>query len=1521
MASPKLICKSGYIQDISHTLNQLEYAGNKIAAQFIVYKDGGVLEVDSETRISLTDAALTDVAGIKLDYKDGGSKTVSYASYCKFTDESKESIRVHELQQVQDDSELLVNSDGKSYHKMEDLDFYRYLPYIAEREGVEKEDGHGLFGLTGNIDIEDAKAMALECEDSIKWSHIISLDTIAAKESGFDHREAWKNLIVSKAPQIAKAYNISLENLVMNCAYHGNTDNAHVHLLFYSIDKREGFIKSGKQGMQRASENLKSMFFNSIFKDEVKVREAVKHQQRSELKNELEQLLQNCYSKDYGHTALADKLLSLADNLQVLDGKTQYGYLPKAVKTQVDDILHWAIENDADMQAMFNRYCDLQKEFITGYVADPEVVEKKLEQFRQEFFHPDKDKLRIYHNTIVKCAVELNEQTTPPPDLERATEEKIFNSTPTEVAVSTESFDGVPFPDDDDAPPPMESEYHPPIFKRAAEEEIFNSMPAEGTLSTESFDGIPFPDDDDAPPPMELEYQPPASERAAEGRNFDYPSGSPTKSSKDKEIKEFLKNKRGCLNYKSFSQLYRKALDDIFNPKTTNTALQNFVLDEMQELNYLLTVEKTNKYSDGCKNHVRNVLSTIYHTDNDFRAGTDQLIHNTRKALIHKYDEEQADKYLHQFEQNMWSLHRTNDAHDYIYYFAKTLDDQKYYQLLSAYREFNDPLNKEVYKGLDWLYDSKSTDTLNLLLDIRYIKEEIAEYVDEDTISKLLCDDVSPIFSQLCKDTKFSDALSTYKSRYHQVFYNNYDNQETAEKYCNRLDNNLHAVNRLMRPHYAVVQFAEHLDEYLYGKVARDKKINKPLHKALFNRLGSSLTDESNSVLAQFVRQELEQMHSDGNRQHTANILKMLYDTDENFRDILDAHTNTIYSQLKEKLGTAKALRLIEQHKQNLFSADSRLPINFLLSNYAKNLSESYYQQITYENRNVFSDVNGIVSTRLRNCWENPQIVDAAFILHQLMDADDTNAAEIEEATTNLFKLIYDKPLENELEKAVAEMTKKFKEHCSDPNMVLEMEERLYSAIYLGDSSSPVNYRIQSFCKNIKEEYCRKVAKDKEINKPLHKVLFRCLGSSLMDESNSVLAQFVRQELERMHIDGNSQHAVDILKMLYDTSIEFKDALDAHTNTIYAQLKEKFGTEDALRLIKQHKQNIFSADSKLPVNFLISKYSENLSESYYQQITYKNRKMFTDLNHIVSDRLRNCWDNKKIVNAAYELNRLIDAEESNAAEIEKATANLFKLIYDKPLEQELEKAVAELTEKFKEHCSDPNMVLELEERLRSDIYLGDSSSSVNFIIQSFGRNVKEEHSKAILREMPELKEYRSQLYRHLSGALVTGNQQILQLFSAYQMDARGVAQLDEILKVLSCKDFDFVAEKEKLYQSFLSQLQRQDVPCPADDYQQKFERLFYRKENNKYDTMHIREIVEDVIQNKSEILHQYRTTRCRQLAKALFHDLARILNGQNQNMNRYAEHNQRASFKAQKQFKNRKQFVAQSFDRDGTISY
>ncbi len=145
MSSPRLICKSAYITDTTHFFNILDYAGNKIQAQTILYKDGSSLGVDAETAIALSDSQLADVSGIRLEFKEGDGKTISYESYRKLVTTSKQSVTVSNLEAVQDDA-LLINANGKAYHRMEDLDFFAYLSYIEGRPGVEKADGHGLFG-------------------------------------------------------------------------------------------------------------------------------------------------------------------------------------------------------------------------------------------------------------------------------------------------------------------------------------------------------------------------------------------------------------------------------------------------------------------------------------------------------------------------------------------------------------------------------------------------------------------------------------------------------------------------------------------------------------------------------------------------------------------------------------------------------------------------------------------------------------------------------------------------------------------------------------------------------------------------------------------------------------------------------------------------------------------------------------------------------------------------------------------------------------------------------------------------------------------------------------------------------------------------------------------------------------------------------------------------------------------------------------------------------------------------------
>lgn len=420
MSSPKIIIKSGYIKSVTHALNILEYSGNKIAAQTVVFADGSKMTVDKEDIIRLNKAEQEQVSGIEVTFKDGGSHVITYRQYRTFVNESRKAIRVDELTSVLDE-EVYVNDEGKQYHAMKDLDFFKYLSYIEARPGVEKVHGHGLFGLTGDISIEDAKDLALKHEKSIKWSHIISLPEEDSARLGYNTRDAWANLIKAKAPQIAKAYNISLSNLVINAAYHSNTDNDHCHLLFYSRDEREGYVKGGKQGLQKASERLKSLFVNEIYRNDLAPVKAMKNEQEQELKAQLKVLLNRLERPSYAPPeAVTDKLIELTKSILPLKGKREYGYLPAGIKQQVDDILRTVVQDDKIIQELYNRYMDTNRQLVSSYYADPAKIDERMKLIEASFFSPSKYQFRQLHNIIVRAAASLEEQL---PDAERASNE------------------------------------------------------------------------------------------------------------------------------------------------------------------------------------------------------------------------------------------------------------------------------------------------------------------------------------------------------------------------------------------------------------------------------------------------------------------------------------------------------------------------------------------------------------------------------------------------------------------------------------------------------------------------------------------------------------------------------------------------------------------------------------------------------------------------------------------------------------------------------------------------------------------------------------------------------------------------------------------------------------------------------------------------------------------------------------------------------------------------------------------
>ncbi len=169
-------------------------------------------------------------------------------------------------------------------------------------------------------------------------------------------------------------------------------------------------------------------------------------------------------------------------------------------------------------------------------------------------------------------------------------------------------------------------------------------------------------------------------------------------------------------------------------------------------------------------------------------------------------------------------------------------------------------------------------------------------------------------------------------------------------------------------------------------------------------------------------------------------------------------------------------------------------------------------------------------------------------------------------------------------------------------------------------------------------------------------------------------------------------------------------------------------------------------------------------------------------------------------------------------------------------------ACADTCEKlFAQYCPDPNMALELAERLRFDLYGAASDSSPAFILQSFAERLDYHKAAFAFGQIKDqVREYRSALFRELMLAQIRQNHTVLDALEACAKGGFKAPELDVLLTALSGRSFDFIKEKEKLYQAF-ERVMREAGFCAADCTSQRslFDTFFYGK-GGIYDTVYIR---------------------------------------------------------------------------------
>lgn len=404
-----VIVNSCYIKSSQHFINYLEYAGKKLEAQTLVMSDGTKMELKPDEIYDISEDP--DFRYIQIEMKDGSIRRFSPEKYSKYIYEKSEQFEQNEVFSSKDYSE-----DDKTVQKRSPV---KYLDYIAHRPSVENNPNlsHGLFSINGAVDIEAAKDSVLENENSIKWSHIISLTREGAEATGYENREAWENLIRAKAYDIGRLYNIPPEHLAIMAAYHDKAHHPHCHLFFYSTANttKEGCAGFGEGDLAKKSEKLKSIFHNQIFKDDVSYIIEEKNELREEMKNELKKYILEIGKSDYmPDKEIVKAFTDLADSLSDYKGRAFYKYLSPENKQKVCELLRTTVSSDKNLKQIYSKILDNQRASVEMYNDDAEKINNRLNDFEKHFFFPNKNgDMRSLHNIIIKQAMLFNQQICP----------------------------------------------------------------------------------------------------------------------------------------------------------------------------------------------------------------------------------------------------------------------------------------------------------------------------------------------------------------------------------------------------------------------------------------------------------------------------------------------------------------------------------------------------------------------------------------------------------------------------------------------------------------------------------------------------------------------------------------------------------------------------------------------------------------------------------------------------------------------------------------------------------------------------------------------------------------------------------------------------------------------------------------------------------------------------------------------------------------------------------------------------
>ena len=285
----------------------------------------------------------------------------------------------------------LVENGNPSTHGQEQSDVY--MKYIATRPRAERLGSHGLFGDEEHVDL-NAAMDELDHYTGNVWTHIISLSREDAVRYGYDHAEAWRNLLRAHRNVIAEAMHIPPNNFRWYAAFHNEGHHPHVHMMAWST--KPGQARLNRDGIAK----IKSVLTNDVFRQELVQVMTQKSDVRNELVQEtrdtLRELAREMRRGVADCPAIEQQLAALSQELNNIGGKHSYGYLKKPLKEKVDAIVD-ELERLPVVSECYDRWLELQNQ-VDGFYKDEKRKRVRLSE-QKEF--------RQIKNAVIKIADQL----------------------------------------------------------------------------------------------------------------------------------------------------------------------------------------------------------------------------------------------------------------------------------------------------------------------------------------------------------------------------------------------------------------------------------------------------------------------------------------------------------------------------------------------------------------------------------------------------------------------------------------------------------------------------------------------------------------------------------------------------------------------------------------------------------------------------------------------------------------------------------------------------------------------------------------------------------------------------------------------------------------------------------------------------------------------------------------------------------------------------------------------------------